>query len=374
MIEESKKIHFVSMDVPFPPNYGGIIDVFYKLKAFHQLGVKVYLHVYGSASEGIEDLKQFAEEVYYYPIKKNPFYFLNPKPFSVKSRNGKALLKNIKKVKAPIFFESFRTTDFLSIDELNDYPKYLRLHNIEQKYFEGLANSESDKVKQMMYNLESNKYVKYEQIISKMDEVFTLSKAEQDYTFKKYKKGKFIPVFHGNETLPELEDFGKFVLYHGDLRIADNCKVVEYLIDVFKESEYPLVIASSIKEEWVKGKINAYQNIKFVKLKNFSHLLELFQDAHINIAWSFQESGTKLKVVNALFNSRFSVINKNIIDDEKIASLCYEANNTLEILHCVDQLMQKPFKPNKKYKEILENYLNDKKNAELILKEIFKVK
>lgn len=371
MIEE-KKIHFVSMDIPFPPNYGGIIDVFYKLKAFHQLGVKIYVHVYGSSSEGIKDLEQWAEKVYYYPIQKNPLYFLSAKPFSVKSRNGKALLNNIKKVKAPIFFESFRTTDLLSMDELNDFPKFLRLHNIEQKYFEGLANSESNRIKQWMYHSEAKKYEKYEQIISKMDQVFTLSKAEQDYTFRKYKKGKFIPVFHGNETLPNLEDFGKFVLYHGDLRIADNCKVVEYLIDVFKESEYPLVIASSRKEAWVKSKINAYQNIKFVKLKNFAHLVELFEEAHVNIAWSFQESGTKLKVVNALFNSRFSVINHNIIDDEKIASLCYEANTTLEILQLVDQLMQTPFKPSKQYKEVLENYLNDKNNAALLLEEIYK--
>ena len=36
---QGNKLHFISMDVPFPPNYGGVIDVFYKLKAFHQLGI-----------------------------------------------------------------------------------------------------------------------------------------------------------------------------------------------------------------------------------------------------------------------------------------------------------------------------------------------
>ena len=28
-----KNINIVSFDIPYPPNYGGIIDVFYKIKA-----------------------------------------------------------------------------------------------------------------------------------------------------------------------------------------------------------------------------------------------------------------------------------------------------------------------------------------------------
>lgn len=367
----NRSLHFICMDVPFPPNYGGIIDVFFKLKAFHQLGVKIYLHVYGFDKNGIENLDQFAEEIYFYPIKKNPFYFLSQLPFSVRSRDGQAILKNIQKHKAPIFFESLKTTHFLALDQLKDYPKYLRLHNIEQNYFEGLAASETRFYKQKMFEIEAKKYIKYESILLQMDEIFTLSNAEQNYTLENYNKGFFVPVFHGNDTFPKLESFGKYVLYHGDLRASDNCKVVEFLIEAFRESEYNLVIASGIKEDWVNSKIAAYQNIRFVKLKDFKHLLTLFSEAHINISWSFQESGTKLKVVNALFNSRFSIINKNVIDDELISSLCYEANTSSELLQVVDQLMQTPFVLQENQKYVLENRLSDLKNATLILSQIF---
>lgn len=366
-----KKIHFISMDVPFPPNYGGIIDVYFKLKAFHQLGVKVYLHLYGNSTDGMEDLKSIAEEIYFYPIKKNPLYFLHPFPFSVKSRPAKELLKNIKKHQVPIFFESLKTSQILHLDPLSGYPKYLRLHNIEQNYFEGLAQSESEKLKQKMFRLEAKKYVKYESILSQMDEVFTLSKAEQHIIQLKYNKGKYVPVFHGNDKMPDLEPFGKFVLYHGDLRAADNCKAVEYLIDVFKDLEYPLVIASGTKEEWVRSKIQAFQNIKFVYLNDFHHLLQLFNEAHINIAWSFQESGTKLKVINALFNSRYSIINSNIIDDERVSELCVSVESTSQLIQKVNELMHQPFQPSIHYREVLENYLNDLKNAEIMVKKIF---
>ncbi len=39
-----KPLHFEHGHA-FPPSYGGVIDVFFKLQAFHQLGVS-YLHVF----------------------------------------------------------------------------------------------------------------------------------------------------------------------------------------------------------------------------------------------------------------------------------------------------------------------------------------
>ena len=38
-----KEIHLIAFNVPYPANYGGVIDVFYKLKALSQNGFKVIL-------------------------------------------------------------------------------------------------------------------------------------------------------------------------------------------------------------------------------------------------------------------------------------------------------------------------------------------
>jgi len=38
-----KHLHIVSFDVPAPPSYGGVIDVYYKARALADLGVKVHL-------------------------------------------------------------------------------------------------------------------------------------------------------------------------------------------------------------------------------------------------------------------------------------------------------------------------------------------
>lgn len=366
-----KTLHFVSMDTPFPPNYGGVIDVFFKLKSFHDLGVKIYLHVFGFDVKSSNELAQYAEKVFFYPIKQHPKYFFRKEPFSVASRDGRHLLQNLLSIKAPIFFESLKTTDVLRFSGLEDYPKFLRLHNIEQNYFEGLSKTENNPIKKQLFRQESKKYIGYESILEQFDEVFTLSNFEQTYIENTYNKGKFIPVFHGNENFSNLKGFGEFALYHGDLRAADNRAAVTFLIEAFAEIDYPLWIASSIKEDWVKKQIGDRNNIRFVKLRDFQHLLELFHRAHFNVSWSFQESGTKLKVVNALFNSRFSVINDKVIDDERIAKLCVQVSNKEELQAKIEKLKNREFDASEDYRITLETYLSDRRNAEKILNSIF---
>ncbi len=43
---KNRSINIISFNIPYPPNYGGIIDVYYKLKSLHNLGVKIYLHCF----------------------------------------------------------------------------------------------------------------------------------------------------------------------------------------------------------------------------------------------------------------------------------------------------------------------------------------
>ena len=47
------KLHIVSFDVPFPPNYGGVIDVYYKCKHLHQLGIEIEFTGEGVQEKGL---------------------------------------------------------------------------------------------------------------------------------------------------------------------------------------------------------------------------------------------------------------------------------------------------------------------------------
>ena len=41
-----KHLHIISFTVPYPVNQGGVYDVFYKLQALQEQGVRIHLHCF----------------------------------------------------------------------------------------------------------------------------------------------------------------------------------------------------------------------------------------------------------------------------------------------------------------------------------------
>lgn len=364
---QEKILNIVSFDNPFPPSYGGIIDVYYKIKALHQIGYKIHLHCFvAEIPETSIELQKIVASVYFYEAQPKWFHLWSSLPISVISRSNPDLVNNLLKNDAPILFESLKTTCLLQDIRLKNRIKLLRYHNIEHLYFKGIANSETSLLKKILFYIEYKRYTKYEGVLERFDAVLTLSNYEHEYVLEKNKNSVYIPVFHGNNEVAELSEFGEYVFYHGDLNTADNRRVASYLIEVFKEiPNLNLIIASGSHQDFINKEAKDQQNVQFVLLENFEHLKELLNKAHICISWSFQKSGTKLKLINALFNSRHSIINENIIDDEAVVSLCSVVQNKETLKEKILFLNQQPYSVFEigKRKAILENQINDLKNA-----------
>lgn len=364
----NKTIHIISFDNPYPADYGGVIDVFYKIKSFHALGYSIYLHCFIDKRETVHPaLKAITKEVYLYKKNRNPLFLLSSTPFGVKSRYHKNLLKNIKAVEAPVWFEGLQSTMLLQRADLA-VPKFLRLHNIESNFYAGMYRSEALGIKKILYFLEIGKYAKYERQLQQFNQVLTLSIHENEVVKTWTKAVSYLPVFHGNTTVVQHTVKGNYALYHGDLRLPDNRKAVQFLIQVFKAiPDYQLIIASSRGEEVVAPLIRTVSNVIFESLTSEAQLERLLHHAHINVMLSFQQSGTKLKVINALFKSRFCVINDNMVDDKRILALCERATNEAEFVAKINELKGLPYLDNDRRTAVLNEVLNDTKNAQKLV-------
>lgn len=369
---QNKTLHIISLDNPFPPTYGGVIDIFYKIKAIHSLGYGIHLHCFvNEIPIGNSGLEGFVEKVYYYKNKKSLLRFLSVQPYSVSYRVDHQLILNVAGVSGPILFESLKVAG--NMDHFATTKKILRMHNIEHDYFFGIAKSESNWLMKLVYRLEGFKYRFFEPQIGKFDEVVTLSVKENNYIEAKFKKSNYIPLFHGNETVKQLSEFGKYAIYSGDLRTSDNKKAVRFLVDVFNQlDDYPLLIAVRDNFDFVEGLIEKSNNIVLVKLQDYGHLQSLLEEAHINVMVSFQESGTKLKLVNALFNSRHCLINRNMVDDGNVLKICHPASSKEEFIAAVQRLRDIPYTDYEERKKVLDEVFDDKKNAQKLMEIIFK--
>ena len=93
----NQQLHIVSFDVPFPANYGGVIDVFYKIKSLQREGVGIILHCFQYGRQKSEELESLCEKVYYYKRKMNWLGVFSKTPFIVYSRKNRKLYQNLLK-------------------------------------------------------------------------------------------------------------------------------------------------------------------------------------------------------------------------------------------------------------------------------------
>lgn len=369
-----KELQIVSFNYPYPPSYGGLIDVFYKIKALSELGVKIHLHCFVDRipTKIHEELKTIVSNIFFYEKRKNPFLIFSIHPYSIEIRKSKELLKNVREIDAPVFFEGLQTSGIAKY--IKNEACYLRLHNNEEAYYKGLSRSEENLIKKLVYFLEGFKYRFYQKSnFGIFKTVFCLSQKEFNEVNQKTANALLVGIFHGNSQVKNLIGKGKYFLFHGDLSISDNRKALYTVIEVFKKlPEYSLTIASDKATAKIKKSIIDCPNIKLVPIENHKNLIHLLNNAQANILLSYQKSGTKVKLFNTLFNSRFTIINDNITDDQQLIQFCHIIKNPTDLEKKIIEVANQNYRDYTDKRNVLENNYSYLNQAKKIVDTIFK--
>lgn len=338
------RIHLISFDVPLPANYGGVIDVFYKIKALHELGIGIKLHCFSYGRDKNAELEKYCENVYYYTRKTTFFSHFSLLPYIVKSRLNKELFGNLMRDNQPIIFEGLHTCGFLNHPKLANRLKIVRTHNIEHNYYSQLALNEKNWLKKKYYKIESWKLNRFEKILKHAQHILAISKNDQTYFQSQYEKVHLIPAFHQYEKVLSLEGFGMYALYHGNLAVNENEQAVNYLIDeIFSKVNFTCIIAGSGASELLKSKIAKFEHLVLHENVSNEEMKQLIQDAHVNILPTFQQTGIKLKLLHALFAGRFCIVNPMMVENSGLEKYCMIASTQEEMLSVLKNKMLEEF-------------------------------
>ncbi len=357
-------LHIVSFDNPFPPNYGGVIDVFYKLKTLAKQGVEITLHVFEYGREPAKELNKFCKKVYYYPRRTFVNPFVGSLPYIVSTRNSEELLQNLKKDNHPILFEGLHTCFFLDNPALKNRFKIVRTHNIEHDYYENLENVESNFFKKYFFSKEAARLKSFEQILHHAQLIIAISEKDKNYLNKHYKNVHHIAAFHSNEKITAKTGKGSYAFYHGKLSVGENDEAARFLVGkIFSQTDYPLHIAGDNPSKELRKLIEANSNIHLFENLNTKVISQKIQNAHINILPTFQATGIKLKLINALFQGRHILANNEMVQQTGLEHLCHIANSEKEFLKQLTKLKDISFSQeeiNKRAKTLLPLFDNDK--------------
>ena len=215
----NNKLHIVSFDVPYPADYGGAIDVYYKIKSLWGAGCEIYLHCYEYGRGHAAELEKYCKQVWYYQRNTGLAGLSLTLPYIVSSRNDDNLLKRLQDIDAPILFEGVHTTAFLSHPSLRNRYKAIRTHNVEHEYYQQLYKKEASGFKRIYFKREAALLKKYEARLNDAQAFFALSMADNAYFGKEYPTATnvFLAPFHGYDEVNSMPGTGEYCLYHGNL-------------------------------------------------------------------------------------------------------------------------------------------------------------
>jgi hypothetical protein len=367
---EQKHLHIISFDVPFPANYGGVIDVYYKLKALHSQGVKIHLHCFEYGRAEALSLESICEKVYYYKRKMDKSLLMSSLPFVVVTRSSEKLMENLMRDHHPILFEGLHSCFHLNDERLKERVKIVRTHNIEHDYYKNLAKVEKSFFKKVYFGMEGNKLKRFEKVLNKADAIIAISKTYTNQLSKSYKNVHHITAFHPNEEVIVREGKGNFCLYHGNLEVGENNEAAMYLVNqVFSKIKIPLIIAGKKPSQELTAAVSGHSHIQLKANINTQDIDELIKSAQINVLPTFQATGIKLKLLAALFTGRHCVVNTHMVSNTGMEELCSIEDNADGMIKELVRLFDMPFdmKEKEKREAILLADFSNQKNVKKLL-------
>lgn len=364
----SLSVNIVCLDVPFPANYGGAINMFHKIRWLHKQGVEIYLHCfeYGERRR-TDELNKYCKEVYYYQRNTSLRSFFSLLPYNVKSRISEELKRNLLKNDYPIIFEALHTCYLLNDSDLANRKKLFRESNIEHDYFFHLAKNEKHFFKKIYLYAEACKLKFFEKRLQYANVMLVVSTEDEHYFKKQFPENKviYLPSFHQNDEVKIKTGSSDYILYHGNLSVSENYMAADWLIDhVFSKINYKVIIAGLNPPRFLKDKIKSHNNISLKENCTREEMDNLIENAHIHCLYTPQATGLKLKLLNVLYKGRFVVANEHMVHGTDLTSTCLIADKAQDYVNLIKQYMSIEYKSDDKNQR--EKVLNLHHNNYLI--------
>ncbi len=99
----SKHLHIVCLDVPWPADYGGAIDMMNRIIMLKKAGIRIHLHYFSYNERGTpNELDQFCETIHIYERKQGRKGFSLKTPYIISSRINDDLVQELNKDNYPV--------------------------------------------------------------------------------------------------------------------------------------------------------------------------------------------------------------------------------------------------------------------------------
>jgi hypothetical protein len=373
-----KHLHIISLTVPYPVDYGGVYDLFYKLPALQRAGVQVHLHCFDYGRGHQPELNKYCQSVNYYTRTTGIKALQGKLPYITASRKNEELFNTLLQDNYPILAEGIHCTALFLDSRFANRRKFIRLHNVEYEYYKSLFAASANPLKKLYYRRETMLLKNYEATVAQQASgIFTVTQRDADV----YKTSlgctitQYLPLFLPAEwVVNSAPGMGAYCLYHGDLSVEMNNKAATWLVKkIFSRTDVPLVIAGKNPPTLLKKLCHKNTNTCLVANPSQVAMQDMIAKAHVNILPSFSHTGIKIKLLNALYNGRHCLVTPPTVAATGLESLCHIADDEKTMYKMVAALHRLPFTETdvQQRSAVLAKMDNNQSNAEKIIAAIW---
>lgn len=371
----NRHLHIVCLDVPWPADYGGAIDMMNRIISLKKAGVRIHLHYFSYNDRGTpNELNQFCESIQVYERKTGHRGLTTKLPYIVSSRLNDQLVENLNKDLHPILLEGLHCTGTLPRLDLTRRKVVVRMHNEESIYYKELARSESSWLKKLYFRRESRLIGRYNRQLPDECTYACITPGDAAILEKEYHlhHSRFLPAFPSWQQVNSQEGMGSLCLYHGNLSVPENEEAALWLLrKVFSQIQKPFVIAGKKPSKRLQKMAHLFQHTCLVADPSETELNDLVRKAHINLLPGFSRhvTGIRLKLLHVLFEGRHCVVNQPMIAGTGLEAACYIGTTANAFASIIMQLYHQPFTQEEialRRRLLAGTYDNDTNAAELI--------
>ncbi|MCR4658789.1 MAG: glycosyltransferase family 1 protein [Bacteroidales bacterium] len=342
----AKEMHMVAFNVPWPANYGGIMDVYYRLKTLSEAGVKVHLHCFAYGRDEAPELLPLCASVNYYNRNMSPLLHLQRTPFIVASRCNDELSRRLASDRLPVLLEGVHCCSLLEQPEVTEgRTTIVRAHNVEADYYALLAATERNPLRRAYLWLDSTKLRRYEAVMARATAVLAVTEADRAlFETMGCRNVRVMTSEHPYTAVTSRPGLGTYALYHANLSVPENEAAAEYLaVRVFAHNNHRLVVAGFDPSPHLRRLLEKYPNITLEANPDDARMADLLAEAQATILMTHQPTGLKLKLLNSLFGGRHCIVNSNMVAGTALAPLCEVADTPEAMIATLNRVMSTPF-------------------------------
>ena len=305
----------MSFDWPWPPRYGGVIDVYHRIDALLRRGVAVRLHVVAHDDRTADcppAWRAAGIEVFGHR-RRGAWSALSPKPYIVASRQVGSLLPNLANGAPVILFEGTHCTGWLGHPRLGAIAQWVRVHNVEADYYAQLAAAPTARARRLYYREEARRLRRYEPtVLAQADLLLPISRCDETRC-ERLAPGKVFGqrAYTGSREVCVPGGTGTYALFHGGLHVDDNAAAALSLARLFARAlpTRRLIVAGRRPPPTLAAALAEYANVELRADPGAAEMAALISGAQVILLRARHAAGLKLKLLASLTAGRHVVAN-----------------------------------------------------------------